>query len=67
VVSVGSDVDLDALGPVPPNAVVARHVDQLALLQRASVFLTHGGGMNSAMEAILAGVPRVVLPSRSRP
>jgi MGT family glycosyltransferase len=63
VVSVGNDVDLDALGPVPPNAVVARHVDQVALLERASVFLTHGG-MNSAMEAILAGVPLVAMPQQ---
>jgi MGT family glycosyltransferase len=63
VLSVGNDVDVDALAPVPPNAVVARHVDQLALLERASAFVTHGG-MNSAMEAILAGVPLVVVPQQ---
>lgn len=56
--------DLDTLGPLPPNVTAARWVDQADALARAAVFLTHAG-MNSAMEALAAGVPMVFMP-RSR-
>lgn len=55
---------LDTLGPLPPNVTAARWVDQADALARAAVFLTHAG-MNSAMEALAAGVPMVFMP-RSR-
>jgi MGT family glycosyltransferase len=52
-----------ALGAVPENFLVRRFVPQLALLERANAFVTHGG-MNSANEALYFGVPLVVVPQR---
>jgi MGT family glycosyltransferase len=46
---------------VPANFLLSPYVPQLELLQRTSVFLTHGG-MNSTMESLYYGVPMVVLP-----
>jgi len=46
---------------VPSNVVVARRVDQPAVLERANGFLTHCG-QNSTTEAINAGVPVIVSP-----
>jgi MGT family glycosyltransferase len=56
----GADLDL---GAPPENFLVRRFVPQLALLERAGVFVTHGG-MNSANEALYCGVPLVVVPQR---
>ena len=61
VLSVGDAIDGASLGPLPPNAIVRRFVPQLALLRRASLFITHGG-MNSVNEALYFGVPLVVYP-----
>jgi MGT family glycosyltransferase len=62
VMSVGGQVDLDSLVPVPENFVVERNVQQTAILQHVDVFLTHGG-LNSVMESLTFGVPMVVVPS----
>ena len=48
----------------PDNFRAFPRVDQLALLRRADVFLTHCG-MNSANEAIWFGVPTVLYPLHS--
>jgi MGT family glycosyltransferase len=61
IMSVGNNVDPAALGRLPANFTVRRQVSQLAVLERASVFLTHGG-MNSASEGLYYGVPLVVFP-----
>ena len=50
-----------ALGVVPENFVARPFVPQLAVLQQATVFVTHGG-MNSVVEALSSGVPLVVVP-----
>lgn len=47
--------------PVPSNVIVARSVDQQAVLSRAHAFVTHCG-QNSCSEAIIAGVPIVAVP-----
>jgi UDP:flavonoid glycosyltransferase YjiC (YdhE family) len=57
--SLGSNVSLEDLGPIPANFIVQASVPQLEILQRAGLFITHGG-MNSASEAMYYGVP---LPS----
>lgn len=61
VMSIGDRFDPALLGAIPDNATVASFVDQLDVLPRCSVFVTHGG-MNSVMEALHHGVPMVVVP-----
>ncbi|WP_345385353.1 macrolide family glycosyltransferase [Nonomuraea salmonea] len=60
VISTGR-TDPAALGPLPPNVLARRFVPQLEVLDRAALFVTHGG-MNSVNEALHAGVPMLVLP-----
>ncbi|GIF69946.1 oleandomycin glycosyltransferase [Asanoa ishikariensis] len=60
VVSTGQ-TDPAALGPLPANVLARRTVPQLEVLERASLFVTHGG-MNSVNEAMHAGVPMLVVP-----
>lgn len=61
VMSIGSNVDEQTLGPPPDNFIVRRYVPQLEILARAALFITHGG-MNSVSEALLEGVPLLVVP-----
>ncbi len=64
VLSVGTAENLKTLGQLPPHIQAAERVDQLAVLRRADVFLTHCG-MNSASEAIWYGIPTVLAPQQS--
>jgi MGT family glycosyltransferase len=64
VLSTGGHVDLSALGPMPPNADVRPFAPQLAVLQHARVFITHGG-MNSVLEGLASGVPLLVVPQQA--
>jgi len=50
---------------LPPNVFSFNPAPQLALLNRASAFITHGG-INSIKEAVHAGVPMVVYPRDRR-
>lgn len=61
VISTGGRLDPAALGAVPAGVVVRSWVPQLALLRRAALAVTHGG-MNTVNEALLFGVPLVVIP-----
>lgn len=60
VVAAGSADVADALAP-PAHALVRPYVPQLAVLDRASLFITHAG-TNSVYESLLAGVPMLMLP-----
>jgi len=53
-----------SLGQAPQNFSVQAYVPQLDVLQRASVFVTHGG-MNSVSESLYYGVPLLVVPQMS--
>lgn len=61
VLATGHAVDREALGAVPGNFLMRPSVPQLEVLERTSVFLTHGGA-NSLMESFAYGVPVVVIP-----
>ncbi|BAQ11144.1 oleandomycin glycosyltransferase [Bacillus sp. OxB-1] len=61
VMSVGGKTDISSLGGIPGNFTVKQSVDQLAILQRADVFITHSG-MNSVNESLFFGVPLVLFP-----
>lgn len=61
VMSIGRNVALSDLGPLPSNFIVRDFVPQLEILQRAALFITHGG-MNSASEGMYYGVPLIVVP-----
>jgi zeaxanthin glucosyltransferase len=61
VLSTGPNLDLEALGPVPDNAIIVSFAPQVALLRKASLFVTHAG-INSVLESLVAGVPLVALP-----
>ena len=61
ILSVGKNFDRTELGSVPENIHIHQSVDQLAVLNKAVLFITHGG-MNSANEALYYQVPMVVVP-----
>ncbi|MFJ9819106.1 macrolide family glycosyltransferase [Streptomyces sp. NPDC101151] len=58
VVLATGHVDPADLGDLPPNFEVHRSVPQLAVLERARVFVTHAG-LRSTMEALHFGTPMV--------
>lgn len=59
--SIGRHVDRATLGPVPSNVELHEWVPQLAVLGRASVFVTHAG-MGGCSEGLYQGVPMVAVP-----
>ncbi len=61
IMAIGQTLAPQDLGTVPANIIVRPFVPQLEVLDRAAVFLSHGG-MNSASEALYHGVPLVVMP-----
>gem|GEM_PF-336602 len=61
VMSIGRQLKASDLGPIPRNVAIYPHIPQVALLQHAALFISHGG-MNSTMEALSYEVPLVVIP-----
>jgi MGT family glycosyltransferase len=61
VVSVGNNVVVSDLGPIPSHTIVARTTPQIALLGRAALCVTHAG-LNTALESLAQGVPMVAIP-----
>lgn len=61
ILSVGRQTRIADLGDIPANFIVRDYVPQLDVLQRAKLFITHGG-MNSTSEGLYYGVPLIVLP-----
>ena len=61
LISCGRAFDPAQLGALPENVSVKKYVDQMDVLSRASLFITHCG-MNSATEGLYTGVPELLFP-----
>ena len=61
ILSIGQGQNIAQYGSLPDNIHIYDRVPQLEVLQKADLFITHGG-MNSVNEAIYFGVPMIVLP-----
>lgn len=64
ILSVGSLVPMEKFGTLPENISVFKSVDQIAVLQKADVFISHCG-MNSVNESLYFAVPLIMLPQTS--
>ena len=61
LISCGQYTDPSTLNKMAANVTVCERVDQLEVLSRANVFLTHCG-MNSVSESLYMGTPMVFFP-----
>lgn len=61
ILSVGNLIDLQALGRLPDHITAHPFVDQIAVLEKADVFVSHCG-MNSVNESLYYEVPLVMYP-----
>ena len=62
--SVGNLVSIEDFGRLPENISIFSHVDQISVLEKADVFVSHCG-MNSVNESLYFEVPLVMLPQTS--
>lgn len=61
IISCGKSTDISALGKLPENIKAEPYVDQLDILSKADVFITHCG-MNSVSESLYMAAPMVLYP-----
>jgi zeaxanthin glucosyltransferase len=64
VLSLGGGSNPDSLPTLPGNPIVVSFAPQLALLQKATLTITHAG-MNTTLESLANGVPMVAIPIAS--
>ena len=64
IISCGNAVNRESLGALPDNIHVYPYVDQLDILSKADVFITHCG-MNSVSESLYMAAPMVLYPQTS--
>ena len=61
LMTVGRELDVDELGPLPPNVHVERFVPQADVFAHVHLVVTHGGS-GTTLGSLAAGVPLVVVP-----
>ncbi len=61
MMSVGNLVSIEDFGELPENISVFSYVDQIAVLKKSDIFVSHAG-MNSVNESLYFKVPLVMLP-----
>ena len=61
IVTVGSQIDPEELGPQPANVRIERFIDQWALLPRCDLVVSHAGS-GTVVGALAHGLPMVLLP-----
>ena len=61
LLSTGTNIDPDRLGPIPANTIIVRKAPQIELLKRAALCITHAG-LNTTLESLGQGVPMVAIP-----
>src|SRR5260370_22716625 len=61
VLSIGSNIQMDDIGPIPASAIVVPKAPQIELLKRAELCVTHAG-INTTLESLALGVPMVAIP-----
>ena len=64
IISCGNAVNPESLGALPKNIRIFPYVDQLDILSKADVFITHCG-MNSVSESLFMAAPMVLYPQTS--
>jgi MGT family glycosyltransferase len=62
ILSIGDDIPLHSLGPLPANFEINRRASHLEILPHAAVFACHAG-MGSSLEAIYNAVPVLAIPA----
>ncbi|MBB5330419.1 glycosyltransferase [Tunturiibacter gelidoferens] len=61
VLAKGSNIELADLGVIPSNVIVVDKAPQMELLKHSALCITHAG-LNTALEALIQGVPMVAIP-----
>ena len=61
IISCGNALDISVLGELPENIKMYPYVNQLDILSKADVFITHCG-MNSVSESLYMATPMVLYP-----
>ena len=61
LISLGGGLDPAVLGRLAGDPLVVRYAPQLAILQRATMVITHAG-LNTVLESLLEGLPMVAIP-----
>ncbi len=61
IMSVGKHMDINVLGKIPSNIKVFNFVDQIKILEEATIFISHAG-YNSVCESLVFGVPMILFP-----
>jgi MGT family glycosyltransferase len=63
LMSTGNAIDPAAFGALPANIAIRGWVPQTEVLQRAALFISHGG-LNSVHDALYCGVPLLLVPQQ---